>query len=263
MQMIDAAAATGTMIAFDQHTRLHGFTYLHAALPPQAFEGDRHDLRRRLRDPAERARMSTYRGLLGDAWSRVVLLDNDVWSDYSRRDIATIASERGVTPIEAVYDLLLAGVDQLDRLMVIILTYTEQQQLEVFRHPLCIPASDATALCPDGLLGDSVFHGAYTWAAWYYRFVVRDHELLSPEEAVYRLTGMPAATIGLSDRGRIARGMHADIAVFDPRVFAERGTTFDPNQLAVGMRHVLVNGVLALRDGVATGERSGRVLRRT
>jgi N-acyl-D-amino-acid deacylase len=198
----------------------------------------------------------------GDDWSRVVLLDNDVWPEYARRDIGAIAADRGVEPLDAVYDLLLGGVDELHRLMVTIDAYGEDQQREAFAHPLCVPGSDATTLAPDGPLAASSFHGAYTWAAWFWRFAVRGERLLEPAEAVHRLTGAPADRIGLSDRGRLVPGAHADVAVFDPAAFEERGTRFEPNRIATGMRHVLVNGVAALRDGRLTGERAGRVLRR-
>jgi N-acyl-D-amino-acid deacylase len=68
--------------------------------------------------------------------------------------------------------------------------------------------------------------------------------------------------LGLHDRGIVRTGARADLAIFDPAIFAERGTTFAPNQTAIGMRHVLVNGGITLRDGELTGDRSGYVLRR-
>ena len=137
-----------------------------------------------------------------------------------------------------------------------------EKQREAFAHPLCVPGSDATTLAPDGPLADTWFHGAYTWASWFYRFMVRDEKLLSPAQAVHKLTGQPAARIGLGGRGVIAPGNFADVTVFDPARYEERGTTFEPNQLATGVVHVLVNGVHTLRDGEPTGERGGRVLRR-
>ncbi len=92
--------------------------------------------------------------------------------------------------------------------------------------------------------------------------MVRDEQLLTPEDAVHRLTGQPAERIGLTDRGVLREGARADVAVFDRATFAERGTIFEPNLLADGMRHVLVNGVPTLRDGELTGERAGIALRR-
>ena len=146
--------------------------------------------------------------------------------------------------------------------MVIIHCYDEPTRRWPSRIRCACPASDATALATDGPLAGSAFHGAYTWAAWFCRFMVRERRLLEPAEAVHRLTGQPADILGLRDRGRLAEGMRADVAIFDGAAFAETGTTFEPNQLAVGMQHVLVNGVATLRDGRLTGERRGEVLRR-
>jgi N-acyl-D-aspartate/D-glutamate deacylase len=92
--------------------------------------------------------------------------------------------------------------------------------------------------------------------------MVREQSLLTREEAVHRLTGQPAERIGLADRGVLREGARADVAVFDPALFAERATVFEPNVPATGMRHVFVNGVPTLRDGEPTGERGGMVLRR-
>jgi N-acyl-D-aspartate/D-glutamate deacylase len=110
-------------------------------------------------------------------------------------------------------------------------------------------------------LAGTSFHGAYTWAAWFFHHFVRDTKMLTPQEAIRRITSLPASRLRLSDRGVIRKGAYADLAIFDPTTFAERGTTFEPNQVATGMKHVIVNGVVAMRDGVLTGERGGRVLR--
>jgi N-acyl-D-amino-acid deacylase len=262
VELVEAARADGQDVAFDMHTRTFGLTNLYAALPAWALAAD--DLAALLRDPARRDEMRPHRSILsaGGDWSRVVLLDNDIWPDYGRRSLAEIAAERGQQPLDAVYDLLLGGVDELHRLMVIIHAYTEQQQREAFAHPLCVPGSDATTLAPDGRLAESFFHGAYTWASWFWRFMVRDERLLTPAAAIHRLTGQPAERIGLSDRGVLREGARADVVVFDGGHFAERGTVFEPNVLAEGMRHVIVNGVPTLRDGELTGERGGMVVRR-
>jgi N-acyl-D-amino-acid deacylase len=264
VELVDAARERGQDVAFDMHTRTFGLTNLYAALPPWALALGRDELAAALRDPDRRDAMRGHRSILsaGDDWSRVVLLDNDIWPEHARRDIAAIAADRGVDALDAVYDLLLGGVDELHRLMVTINAYSEEQQREAFAHPLCVPGSDATTLAPDGPLRESFFHGAYTWAAWFWRFMVREERLLDPAEAVHRLSGAPAERIGLSDRGRLVPGARADVVVFDPHGFEERGTTFEPNLLAAGMRHVLVNGVPALRDGQLTGARAGEVLRR-
>lgn len=262
--VVDEARAGGLDVAFDMHTRLFGFTYLPTVLPAWALEGGLSAASGMLRDPGTRERLKRHENILsaGGDWGRVVLLDNDVWPEQSRRDVAAIAAERSQEPLDAVYDLLLAAGDRMRQLMVMIRCYTEREQEVAFAHPLCMPGSDATTLAPDGRLADSVFHGAYTWAAWYYRFMVRQTRTLTPAEAVRRMTALPAERIGLGDRGTLRVGACADLAIFDADEFGEVGTTFEPNQLAVGMRHVVVNGVLTLVDGALTGERGGAVLRR-
>jgi N-acyl-D-amino-acid deacylase len=264
IELVESAHDRGQDVAFDMHTRTFGLTHLYAALPGWALAAEPAELAELLRDPSKRDEMRMHRSILsaGNDWSRVVLLDNPIRPEYARRDIASIAAERGQEPLDAVYDLLLDGVDELHRLMVIIHAYSEDQQREAFVHPLCVPGSDATTLAPDGRLAESFFHGAYTWASWFWRFMVAEERLLAPAEAVHRLTGQPAARLGLSDRGVLRPGAHADVVVFDPERLRDRGTTFDPNRIADGVRHVIVNGVWTLRDGALTGERAGMVLRR-
>ena len=236
IELVDAARDAGQDVAFDMHTRTFGLTNLYAALPAWALGAEPDELAAILRDPAKRDEMRPHRSILsaGNDWSRVVLLDNEIWPEHSRRDLASIAADRDQEPLDAVYDLLLDGRDELHKLMVIIHAYSEDQQREAFAHKLCVPGSDATTLAPNGKLAESFFHGAYTWASWFWRFMVRDERLLSPEDAVFRLTGQPAERIGLSDRGVLREGARADVAVFDPQAFAERGTVFEPNLLADG-----------------------------
>ncbi len=268
VELVDEAAASGLDVAFDMHTRLYGTTFLLTALPPWALD-DPSRLRTILGSAEQRRAMRDYESILsaGGDWSRIVLLDNDVWPDYARRDIASIAAERGQDPLDAVYDLLLGAADRHGtegpgRLMVIIHAYTEEQQREAFAHPLCVPGSDATTMAPDGPLAGKVFHGAYTWAAWFLRFSVQQESILSLPDAIHRLTGAPADRLGLTDRGVLRPGAHADVVVFDPLAFREEGTTFEPSRLATGMDTVIVNGAVTLSGGEPTGTRAGRVLRR-
>jgi N-acyl-D-amino-acid deacylase len=264
IELVEKARADGLDVSFDMHTRLYGTTFLSALLPPWAREGGPVAVAARLRDPVQRERIKMFSSILsaGHDWERVVLLDNVLFPQYARHRLAEIGRLRGQDPHDAALDMLELGAGDLSSPMVIIHCLTEAQQEECFAHPLCMPASDATTLAPDGALSGSVFHGAYSWAAWFWRFMVRQTRALTPQEAVHRLTGLPARILGLVDRGVLRTGARADIAVFAADEFAERATTFEPNQLAAGMRHVVVNGRLALRDGTLTGERSGQVIRR-
>jgi N-acyl-D-amino-acid deacylase len=262
--LLEDAREAGDDVAFDMHTRTFGLTHLYAALPGWALAADPAGLAALLRDPAQRDRMRPHRSILsaGGDWSRVVLLDNESWPEYARRDLAAIAHERGQEPLDLVYDLLLGALEELDRVMVIIHAYSDDQQREAFAHPLCIPGSDATTLAPDGPLAAAFFHGAYSWAGWFWRFAVNEERVLSPAEAVHRLTGRPAERLGFPDRGTLREGARADVTVFDPGGFADRATVYEPNVVAQGVRHVFVNGVATLLDGAPTGDRAGMVLRR-
>ena len=264
LAVVDAAARSGLDVAFDMHTRLYGTTFLQTALPPAILAESPERQEELLRDPATVEAMRGYESILsaGGDWGRIVLLDNDAVPEYARRSIAEVAAERGQDPLATICDLLRAALPDPGQLMVISHAYTEAQQREAFAHPLCMPGSDATTLAPDGPLAASLFHGAYTWAAWFYRFMVDQEALMTPAEAVRRLTSVPAERLGLADRGRLRAGAAADVVVFDDAL-AERGTTFEPNQLATGVSHVVVNGVVTLRDGEPTGDRAGQVLRRT
>jgi N-acyl-D-amino-acid deacylase len=264
VEAVEQAADRGLDVAFDMHTRLYGTTYLNTILPNWAMEGGHEALAGHLRSPDSRARMKSYRSIVATGgWDRVVLLDNAAFPEFSRRNFGEIGRSLGRDPHDVAFDILLAEIDHLHRPMVLILCYTEDDQAKIFAHPKCMPGSDATTLAPDGPLAASVFHGAYSWASWFYRFMVRQRKLLSPEEAVHRMTGLPARTLKLSERGVLRRGAYADVCVFDPDNFGERSTTFEPNQLAQGMLHVIVNGVLTLRSGEPTGERGGSIIRRT
>jgi N-acyl-D-amino-acid deacylase len=265
VESVEAARDRGVDVAFDMHTRLHGLTYLHAALPPEALSGGPVKLIETLSSASARAEIVTYQSLLnggGASWDQIVLYDNKAWPEYARRDIASIARERGQIPMEAVCDLLLGVAEDTRQLMVIINSYDETQQKEIFVHPLCMPGSDATTLAPDGPLAESFFHGAYTWASWFFRFMVRDNQLLSPEGAIHRLSGLPAERMGITGRGVLEPSAAADVVVFDPDVFAEVGSTYDPNRTAKGMVHVVVNGFVTMKSGQLTGVRGGRVLRK-
>lgn len=265
LDLVTEASAGGMDVAFDMHTRLFGTVALKVVLPQWAFQGGKTALSARLRDPEIRTRMKTHRSLissLGD-WDRVVLLDCRSHPTFSRRSIDDIARERAAEPLDVVYDLLLDEIDMIEsRPMVILLCYDEELLRDTYCHPSCMVGSDATALAPDGPLAESTFHGAYTWASWFFRRMVRETETIAPHEAIHKITGMPARVLGLDDRGVIAEGACADIAVFDPQAFGERGTTFEPNQLAVGMRYVMVNGEFAIAEGRMTGTRAGQVIRR-
>lgn len=266
LEQVEQARRDGLDAQFDMHSRLFGTTNLSAVLPPWALEGSRAAIAARLREPGTRRAMAAFPSIVaaladGD-WERIVLFNSPAHPQLARMSIAQIAAARGSSPLDTIYDLLLDQIDDLHAPMIIAFAYREDDMRLLWAQPDCMLGSDATALATDGPLAHMSFHGAYTWAAWFFRHFVREGRMLSAPEAIRRLTSLPARRLGLSDRGIISRGARADLAIFDPQRFAERGTTYAPNQTAEGMQHVLVNGVLSVRDGVLTGARGGQVLRK-
>lgn len=266
LRLVEEAKEGGLDVGFDMHTRLFGTTNLSTVLPTWALAGDQDTIVRRLRDPVIRKELKTYRNPLqnlvrGD-WGRIVLITCNSQPGLAHKTIAEMGELSGSEPLDAIYDLLVEEVADIHNPMVMALTYRAEENRIAFEHPHCMVASDATALATDGPLKDSTFHGAYTWAAWYYKHFVRDTSTFTPEEAIRRLTSLPADRLGLKNRGVVRSGAWADLAIFDPVTFAERGTTDEPNQTATGMAHVLVNGVLSMKNGKLTGDRGGQVLRR-
>ena len=263
LELVDEARAD-LDVAFDLHTRLFGFTYLYSVLPPWAMADGLDGLASVLADPEARRRMKSFRSILsaGGDWERIVLLDHDAYPGYGRRSIRSVAAERGQEALDCIYDLLLGAIETMESLMVLIDCHSADQHRTAFAHPLSMPASDATTMAPDGPLAGKTFHGAYTWASYFYNFSVNQEAVLTPGQAVHRLSGLPAGRLRLADRGVLKPGAFADIAVFDPTGFREKATRFEPNVLAEGMEHVIVNGKAVMRAGSLTGERPGRVLRR-
>lgn len=264
LERVGAARRRGVRVGFDMHTRVFGFTHLKNIVPAEALEGSADQVRARFLDPANRTMFHAHGNLItgvGD-WEKVVLVRSSACPELEGLSFAEIGRREGKEPLDCALQTLAADAGDLLVPMVILLTYTEEQLRRTYREPGCMIGSDATALAPDGPLANEIFYGAYTWAAWFWRRMVRESRTFTPEEAIHRLTGLPAETFAIKRRGMLRPGMQADVVVFDPKLFGERGTLSEPNLLSEGMLHVFVNGVATLQDGVLTGDRAGEVLRR-
>ena len=265
MDVVQKAHDRGMDVGFDAHTRLHGITKLSDALPAWAFEGGPEKLAARLRDATTRAEFKGTESLISNheiiGWDRVFLYSSHGRPEMAGKSFQELAGA-GEDVFDVMFDVLLAEFEDPHRSLVTFNSYEEDWLRETFRHPLCTLESDATALGTDGPLAGTVFLGSYTWASWFFRRFVRETADFTIEEGVRKLAAAPADRLGLTDRGRIKEGASADVVVFDPTRFRERGTLEDPNQLAEGVSHVVVNGEVAMEDGVLTDVRNGMVLRR-
>ena len=262
---VEVAHENGLDVAFDAHTRLHGITNLSMALPSSFLDKSTAERNALLSDDTFRKHVRQYPSLISSfalgGWENVYLFRSATSPEDVGKCIADLTAD-GADGWNTVINILAREVEQIEYPMVLCHSYTEDELRDTFLHPLCTIGSDATALAIDGPLAGADFLGAYTWASWFFRRFVTETGQFALEQAVEKLTAKPAERMGLADRGILAEGKKADIAVFDPVEFRETGTLESPSQLAMGMQHVIVNGQAVLRDGNMTGHRSGRVLRK-
>lgn len=263
---IDAALDArrrGNPVEFDMHTRTFGFTHLKNVVPVAVLDAGADEIRARLADPAVRREAKAHRNLITRCgWHKVVLARSRSHAQFCGMTFDMIGGALGRHPHDAALDILAEEADGLLHPMVILKTYSEEQLIRTYSADRCMIGSDATALAPDGPLAEEVFYGAYGWASWFWRRVVRETRTMTRQEAIHRLTGLPAAAFGLAGRGHLAPAMKADVVVFDPERFTEHATFASPNLPASGIRHLFVNGVHTVEDGALTGGRGGTVLTR-
>ncbi len=264
LKLVDRELASGLDIAFDSHTRLHGITNLANAVPAEELQAPPAQLYGNLGDPERRRAWRRHPSIIASfglgGWDRVFVFRAPASPELEGRSLADLAPAGG-DAWDAIFDTLRRNVEDVGAVLCTCHSYEEDWLRATFRHPLCVPGSDATALCLDGPLASATFLGAYTWAGWYFRRLVRELGDLSVESAVHRLTLQPARRARLRERGAVAPGWRADLAVFAFDEFAETGTLAEPNRPAVGMAHVIVNGQVAVEAGRPTGVLAGRVLR--
>ncbi|HEX2036481.1 MAG TPA: D-aminoacylase [Chloroflexota bacterium] len=256
------AVDRGVDVRFDVYPYTAGSAGLTQLLPDWAHEGGRQAMLRRLGDPATRARLREEVLASGREWDRIYIttVPSEVNRPLEGKTLAEIGAARGVAPVEAMFDLLLEEEGRAGMLHFIM---DEDDVAHVVRHPLSMIGSDGSSLRPDGPLGRGKPHprsyGCFPRVLAHY---VRERKLLSLEEAVRKMTGATAARLRLAHKGLIRWGMDADLVVFDPATVRDAATYAEPHRYAEGIRHVLVNGAITVRDAEHTGTRAGRVLRR-
>jgi N-acyl-D-amino-acid deacylase len=269
--MVEAARAEGLAITADMYTYPAGATGLDAAMPPSALDGGYDALFKRLRDPAERARLAHAIRTPTDAWEnlylaagspeRVLLVDfkKPSMKKYTGLTLAQAAKRRGEDPVDTIMNLVL---EDESRVGTVYFMMSEDNIRKQIRLPWVSFGSDAASMAPEEPFTRSSAHPrAYGNFARVLGKYVRDERALALGEAVRKLAALPAANLELDGRGFLKAGMFADVVVFDPSTIADTATFEKPHQLAVGMKHVFVNGVHVLRDGDHTGAKPGRALR--
>jgi N-acyl-D-amino-acid deacylase len=258
---IEAARAAGVPVSANMYLYSASGTGLDSTLPLWVREGGPRALHARLKDPALRARVVADMQSGSRDWSTVqpVGFANPALRIYAGKRIPEIAALRGKSPAETAVDLVAEDGSQVGT---IFHSISEDNLRKVLARPWVSFGSDAAALATEPPFTDKEVHPrAYGNFARLLGRYVRDEKALGLAEAVRRLTSLPADNLRIADRGRLKRGFHADLALFDPAKIADRATYERPHQYAVGMRHVFVNGVAVLKDGEHTGAKPGRFVR--
>jgi N-acyl-D-amino-acid deacylase len=257
-------------ITADMYTYTAGATGFDACLPPWSREGGPEALFKRIADPPTRQRLVAdmrradgWENLCLSAGSpeRLLLVEfkTEALKPLTGKRLSDVARERGTDPENTILDLIAAD---RTRIGVVFFLMSEDNVRRQIRLPWVSFCSDAGSMAPEPPFNRSATHPrAYGSFARLLGRYVREEKLIPLEEAVRRLSDLPATNLGLRDRGRIAPGVFADVVVFDPATIADRATYERPHQYALGVRHVFVNGAQVLRDGEHTGALPGRALR--
>ena len=267
---VEAARASGVRITADMYNYVAGATGLDAAMPPWVQAGGYEQWKKRLQDPAIRARVLKEMRARPVGWEslyyqaggadKLILIGfkNDKLKPLTGKTLADVAKMRGTSPEDTAIDLVIEDGSRVST------AYFLMDEANVARQvalPWMAFDSDAEAQAPRGkFLKSSVHPRAYGNFARLLGKYVRDEQRVSLPEAIRRLTSFPASNLGIKDRGLLQPGMMADLAMFDAATIADKATFDQPQQFAVGMRHVLVNGQAVLLDGQMTQARPGRAV---
>jgi len=268
---IESARADGVDIAVNMYAYTAGATGLTAALPPWVQAGGHDAMIERLNDPQTRERLKREMNQPTDEWenlrelagddSRITFIGfkSEALKPLTGKTLADVSAERGRSADDTLIDLIIEDDSRVDTAYFLM----SEDNVELgLKQPWTSLGSDAEASAPEGVFLQSSTHPrAYGNVARFLGHYVRDRELMPLQQAIYRLTGLPAKNWKLVDRGCLAIGCNADIVIFDPATIQDHATYDQPMQYATGVRDVFVNGEQVLRDGEHTGAMPGEVVR--
>jgi N-acyl-D-amino-acid deacylase len=270
IERVESEQRAGLELTADVYTYTAGATGLDGAMPPWVQAGGFEAWRARLRDGDVRARVAAEMHEPTDAWEnmfelagpeniKLLAFKNEELRPLTGRTLAEVAAARGTTPAETAMDLV---VEDGTRVGAAYFTMSEDNLRRELALPWVSFCSDSDAPSAEGrFLQWSSHPRAYGSFARLLGRYVRDEQVIPLEEAVRRLTSLPARNLRLERRGLLEPGYFADVVAFDPERIQDHATYDDPHRYATGVQHVAVNGTLVLRDGEHTGALPGRVVR--
>jgi len=272
IRKIEDARAAGLKITADMYTYTAGATGLDASMPPWVQEGGLEAWRKRLQDPAIRARVKREMKSPGDRWDNLFLatgspdkilliaFKNEKLKPLTGKTLGEVARMRNSSPEDTAMDLV---IEDDSRIGTVYFLMSEDNLRRQIVLPWLSFASDADSMGNDGIfLKASAHPRAFGNFARVYARYVRDEKLLTVEEAVRKMTSLPAGNLNIARRGVLREGNFADVVVFDPAIIQDHATFEKPLQYATGVSEVFVNGVAVIQAGEHTGAKPGRVVRR-
>ena len=268
---IAAGRRQGLKITADVYPYVAGSTSLSACLPPWSLEGGTDKMVARLKDPATRDRLKKEINTDSKDWENIYLgsggpggiligsVTNRELEQWQGKRLSEIASAQNKDPLDALLDFIIADHGQTGAIFFMM---SEDDMKAALKSPFVSICTDSGARATDGPLAGSKSHprGWGTYPRILGRYV-RDEKLMPLEFAIHKMTGLPAANVGLKQRGLLRQGYFADITIFDPKTVIDRATFEEPNQYPVGINYVIVNGQIEVDNGQRTPVNSGRVLR--
>ena len=271
IEKIEALRKEGIPVTADMYTYVAGATGLDASMPTWVQAGGYEKWAERLRDPEIRAKVKAEMATNAQDWENLGYLagpqgliligfKNEVLKEkYAGKTLAEVAKLREQDPRDTIIDLV---IEDGSRVGTVYFLMSDENVKKQIRQPWVMFGSDGDAPAAEGKTLEQGAHPrTYGNVARLLGKYVRDEKVISLEEAVRRLTLLPAQTLGISKRGRLVSGHFADVVIFDPEKIADHATFAKPHQYSTGMVHVLVNGVPVVADGKHTGATPGRAIR--
>jgi N-acyl-D-amino-acid deacylase len=271
VKKIDSARTAGLHITTDMYTYTAGATGLDASMPPWVQEGGYDKWAERLKDPEIREGVYKEMTTATDEWENLMYaagtsdnlllvgFKNDSLRHYTGKTLAEVAKIHGKSPEETAMDLVIADGSRVGTVYFLM---SEENVKKGIALPYMSFGSDAESSAPEGVFLKSSSHPrAYGNFSRILGKYVRDEKVISLEEAIYKLTSLPASNLKILKRGAIKKGHYADLALFNPDEIQDNATFENPLQYSTGMIHVFVNGTQVLNNGDHTGALPGKVVR--
>ncbi|MBL6661393.1 MAG: D-aminoacylase [Flavobacteriaceae bacterium] len=271
IQKVDSARAKGLKITTDMYTYTAGATGLDASMPPWVQEGGLEQWIQRLKDPQIRKRVIKEMQTDTDEWENLmraaespdklilVGFKNDSLKYLTGKTLTEVAKIKGKSPEETAIDLVIQDGSRVGTVYFLMDEENVKRQIQL---PYMSFGSDAGSLAPEGVfLKNSTHPRAFGNFARLLGKYVRDEQLIPMEEAIYKLSGLPATNLKIKERGFLKENYFADIVVFDPKSIRDFATFENPMQYATGVEQVWVNGTHVLENGTHTGAFGGRFVK--